>query len=79
MVKKKRYYYAVLNKSAEACSTGRVLLTREQAEAVKYASNPRNWIDADVEKYDGSTIINMESEIPEEWWEYHKKNRKEFM
>lgn len=55
----KKYRYHVCQ-SAEGCTTGTVLLTKAQAEAVEFATNTKNWDNLDVEKYSGDFSIYID-------------------
>ena len=71
-MKNKMYYFPVVY-LAEGVSEGYMKLTREEAEVVARATNPKNWTDATIEKYSGSFCIELDKAIPEEWFEYHKE------
>ena len=70
-MKIKKYFFPVAY-FAEGVSEGYMKLTREEAEIVAWATNPKNWTDAEIEKYSGSFHIELNQGIPEEWFEYHK-------
>lgn len=55
----KKYRYHVCQ-SAEGCTTGTILLTKAQAAAVEFATNPNNWDNLDVESYSGGFIIYID-------------------
>ena len=55
----KKYRYHVCQ-SAEGCTTGTVLLTKAQAEAVEFATNTKNWDNLDVENYSGDFSIYID-------------------
>ena len=55
----KKYRYRVCQ-SAEGCTTGTVLLTKAQAEAVEFATNTNNWDNLDVESYSGDFSIYID-------------------
>lgn len=55
----KKYRYHVCQ-SAEGCTTGTVLLTKAQAEAVEFATNTNNWDNLDVESYSGDFSIYID-------------------
>ena len=59
----KKYRYRVCQ-SAEGWTTGTVLLTKAQAEAVEFATNTNNWDNLDVESYSGDFSIYIDN--PEE-------------
>ena len=59
----KKYRYRVYQ-SAEGYTTGTVLLTKAQAEAVEFATNSNNWDNLYEESYSGSFGIDINS--PEE-------------
>lgn len=59
----KKYRYRVCQ-SAEGCTTGTVLLTKAQAEAVEFATNPNNWDNLYEESYSGGFGIDIDN--PEE-------------
>ena len=61
----KKYRYRVCQ-SAEGWTTGTVLLTKAQAEAVEFATNTDNWDNLDVESSSGDFSIYIdESYDPE--------------
>lgn len=60
---KKKYRYRVYQ-SAEGSTTGTVLLTKAQAEAVSFATDPNNWDNLQVESYSGGFGIDIDN--PEE-------------
>ena len=55
----KKYRYRVCQ-SAEGWTTGTVLLTKAQAEAVEFATNTDNWDNLDVESYSGDFSIYID-------------------
>ena len=55
----KKYRYRVCQ-SAEGYTTGTVLLTKAQAEAVEFATNTDNWDNLDVESYSGDFSIYID-------------------
>lgn len=55
----KKYRYRVCQ-SAEGWTTGTVLLTKAQAEAVEFATNTKNWDNLDVESYSGDFSIYID-------------------
>ena len=55
----KKYRYHVCQ-GAEGCTTGTVLLTKAQAEAVEFATNTKNWDNLDVESYSGDFSIYID-------------------
>ena len=55
----KKYRYHVCQ-SAEGCTTGTILLTKAQAAAVEFATNPNNWDNLDVESYSGGFSIYID-------------------
>ena len=59
----KKYRYRVCQ-SAEGCTTGTVLLTKSQAEAVRFATDIIYWDDLEEESYSGGFCIDIDS--PEE-------------
>ena len=59
----KKYRYHVCQ-SAEGCTTGTVLLTKAQAEAVRVATDILYWDDLEEESYSGSFCIDIDN--PEE-------------
>lgn len=59
----KKYRYRVCQ-SAEGCTTGTVLLTKAQAEAVRVATDIIYWDDLEEESYSGSFCIDIDN--PEE-------------
>lgn len=59
----KKYRYHVYQ-SAEGDTTGTVLLTKAQAEAVYFATDTNNWDNLNVESYSGDFGIYVDS--PEE-------------
>lgn len=59
----KKYRYRVCQ-SAEGCTTGTVLLTKAQAEAVYFATDTTNWDNFDAESYSGYFGIYIDN--PEE-------------
>ena len=59
----KKYRYRVCQ-SAEGWTTGTVLLTKAQAEAVEFATNTNNWDNLKVESFSGDFSIDINS--PEE-------------
>ena len=73
-MKNKKYYFPVTY-FAEGVSTGYIKLTREEANIVAFATAPKNWENAEIEKYSGSFTIELDQSIPEEWFEYHKAQR----
>ena len=72
-MKIKKYFFPVAY-FAEGVSQGYMKLTREEAEIIARATNPKNWTDAEIEKYSGSFRIELDQAIPEEWWDYHKQH-----
>ena len=70
-MKNKKYFFPVTF-WAEGISTGYIKLTREEANIVAFATNPKNWNEPEIVKYSGSFKIEMDQAIPEEWFEYHK-------
>lgn len=54
-----KYRYRVCQ-SAEGWTTGTVLLTKAQAEAVEFATNTDNWDNLDVESYSGDFSIYID-------------------
>lgn len=56
----KKYRYHVCQ-SAEGCTTGTILLTKAQAAAVEFATNPNNWDNLDVESYSGGFCIYIDN------------------
>ena len=59
----KKYRYRVCQ-SAEGCTTGTVLLTKAQAEAVRFATDIIYWDDLEEESYSGDFCIDIDN--PEE-------------
>lgn len=59
----KKYRYNV-SLMAEGCTYGTVVLTKEQAQAVYYASDTCNWDNLYVESYSGAFGIDIDN--PEE-------------
>lgn len=59
----KKYRYRVCQ-SAEGCTTGTILLTKSQAEAVYFATDTTNWDNFDAESYSGYFSIYIDN--PEE-------------
>ena len=59
----KKYRYRVCQ-SAEGCTTGTVLLTKAQAEAVRFATDIIYWDNLEEESYSGSFCIDIDN--PEE-------------
>lgn len=59
--KKHRYHVGLM---AEGTTSGTVVLTKEQAQAVYYASDTRNWDNLDEESYSGGFGIDIDH--PEE-------------
>lgn len=59
--KKYRYYVC---QSAEGSTTGTILLTKAQAAAVYFATDPNNWDNLNVESYSGGFSIDIDN--PEE-------------
>lgn len=59
----KKYRYRVCQ-SAEGYTTGTIVLTKEQAQAVYYASDTHNWDSLEEESYSGDFGINIDD--PEE-------------
>lgn len=55
----KKYRYHVCQ-SAEGCTTGTVLLTKAQAEAVEFATDTNNWDNLDVESDSGGFSIYID-------------------
>lgn len=55
----KKYRYHVCQ-SAEGCTTGTVLLTKAQADAVDFATNTNNWDNLDEESYSGGFSIYID-------------------
>lgn len=55
----KKYRYHVCQR-AEGCTTGTVLLTKAQADAVDFATNTNNWDNLDEESYSGSFNIYID-------------------
>lgn len=56
----KKYRYHVCQ-SAEGCTTGTVLLTKAQADAVEFATNINNWDNLDEESYSGGFSIYIDN------------------
>lgn len=54
----KKYRYRVCQ-SAEGCTTGTVLLTKAQAEAVYFATDISHWDNIEAEKYSGDFSIDL--------------------
>ena len=59
----KKYRYRVCQ-SAEGCTTGTILLTKSQAEAVYFATDTTNWDNFDGQSYSGYFSIDIDN--PEE-------------
>lgn len=59
----KKYRYRVCQ-SAEGCTTGTVLLTKAQAEAVRFATDIIYWDNLEEESYSGIFCIDIDN--PEE-------------
>ena len=59
----KKYKYPV-SLSAEDWSDGYVELTKREAEIVAFATDTRNWKDANLNPYSGYFVINLDN--PEE-------------
>lgn len=59
----KKYRYHVCQ-SAEGCTTGTILLTKSQAEAVYFATDTTNWDNFDGQSYSGYFSIDIDN--PEE-------------
>lgn len=59
----KKYRYNV-GLMAERCTSGTIVLTKEQAQAVYYASDTRNWDNLNEESYSGDFSIDIDN--PEE-------------
>ena len=76
-MKNKKYYFPVTY-FAEGVSTGYIKLTREEANIVAFATNPKNWNEPEIEKYSGSFMIEMDQAIPEEWFEYHLHHNRKY-
>lgn len=55
----KKYRYHVCQ-SAEGCTTGTVLLTKAQADAVDFATNTNNWDNLDKESCSGGFSIYID-------------------
>ena len=73
----KKYYFPVAY-FAEGVSTGYIRLTLEEAKSVAFATNPKNWENAEIEKYSGSFVIEIDQAIPEEWFEYHLHHNRKY-
>ena len=56
----KQYRYHVCQ-SAEGCTTGTVLLTKAQADAVEFATDTNNWDNLDVESDSGDFSIYIDN------------------
>lgn len=56
----KKYKYDVCL-SADGVTTGIVVLTKEQANIVDYATNISNWDDVEAEEYSGLFSIDIDN------------------
>lgn len=63
-------YYEITT-FGEGISQGWVLLTREEAMLFNRIADTKNWVHAEVDKWSGSTRIDLNSYVPEEWWSFH--------